>query len=69
MAMGMTPLALILAGGWGAVFTSCLFFFVWLVSMVWILVKHGSPKPVNVFSSAAMVVAWPGMSTLFGLTW
>jgi hypothetical protein len=57
MAMGMTPLGLVLAGTWGAVLTSAFFFFVWLASMVWILARHGSLGSASVLPSSIMVAA------------
>jgi len=67
MALGLTPLALVLAGVWGAVLISALLIFVWLASMVWVFARHGSPSSANVLPSAIMVVAWPAIGILFGI--
>jgi hypothetical protein len=64
MALGMTPLGLILAGVWGALLTSAFFIFVWLASMIWILVRYGSLGSAHVLPSIIMVVAWPGIGVL-----
>jgi hypothetical protein len=67
MALGMTPLGLILGGIWGALLTSAFFVFVWLASMVWVFVRHGSLGFASVLTSAIMVIAWPGIIVLSGV--
>lgn len=67
MALGMTPLGLILAGIGGALLTSVFFIFVWLASMIWVFARYGSLGSAHVLPSAIMVVAWPGVSVLFGM--
>ena len=67
MALAMTPLGLILAGIWGALLTSAFFVLVWLASMVWIFVRHGSLGLASILPSAMMVVAWPGIIVLSGV--
>jgi hypothetical protein len=67
MALGMTPLGLILAGIRGALLTSAFFVFVWLASMVWVFVRHGSSSFASVIPSAIMVAAWPGLIVLSGV--
>jgi hypothetical protein len=69
MALAMTPLALILAGIWGAVLTSVFCIFVWLASLVWVFARHGSLGSVKLLPSAAMVLAWPVTGVLFGILW
>lgn len=69
LALAMTPLGLLLAGILGALLTSAFFVFVWLASMVWVFARHGSLGSVNVLPSAIMVVAWPGIIFLSGVTW
>lgn len=68
MALGMTPLGLILAGIWGGLLTSAFFIFVWLASMIWVYARHGSLGSANVVASAMMVVVWPAIA-LFGMLW
>jgi hypothetical protein len=65
LAMGMTPLGLILGGIWGAILTSAFFLFVWLASIVWMFARHGSLGALRVLPSAMMVVAWPALTALF----
>lgn len=65
MALAMTPLALILAGVWGAVLTSAVFIFVWLASLIWVFARHGSLGSANVLPSAVMVAAWPVIGIVF----
>ena len=67
MALGMTPIGQIFAGIWGALLTSAFFVFVWLASMVWVFVRHGSLGFANVLLSAMMVAAWPGFIILTGV--
>ncbi|HET7886671.1 MAG TPA: hypothetical protein VFL62_10625 [Bradyrhizobium sp.] len=67
LAMGMTPLGLILAGIPGALLTSAFFVFVWLASIVWVFAQRGSLGATNVLPSALMIVAWPVTSVAFAL--
>ena len=67
MALGMTPLGLILAGNWGALLTSVFFMFVWLASMIWVVARYGSLGSASVVPSAVMVLAWPGIGALFAI--
>jgi hypothetical protein len=69
MALAMTPLALILAGIWGAVLTSVFCIFVWLASLIWVFVRHGSRGSARLLPSAVMVFAWPVTGVLFGILW
>ncbi len=69
MALAMTPLALILAGIWGAVLTSVFCIFVWLASLVWAFARHGSLGSTKLLPSAVMVLAWPVTGILFGIFW
>lgn len=69
MALAMTPLALILAGIWGAVLTSVFCIFVWLASVIWVFARHGSLGSARLLPSAVMVLAWPATGVLSGMIW
>ncbi len=69
MALAMTPLALILAGIWGAVLTSVFCIFVWLASLIWVFAWHGSLGSAKLLPSAVMVLAWPVSGVLVAMIW
>ena len=69
MALAMTPLALILAGIWGAVLTSAFCIFVWLASLIWVFARHGSLGSARLLPSATMLIVWPVIGVLFVSLW
>ena len=66
--LGMTPISLILAGIWGAVFVNGFLVVVWLASAIWVRVQRGSLAYADVLLSGAMVMAWPSIAVI-GSTW
>ncbi len=62
--LGMTPISLILAGIWGALFVNAFLFLVWLASAIWVCVQRGSLAYADVLLSGIMVMAWPTIAVI-----